>query len=118
VDHNATPRPVLLKLEAMKILPLLGLVCLLWSGCRSRAPHQARHWQRCTCQYVTDFDGPGRVDVEICSAGDAPAGSAESCAQGLGVGAVSACQCADGTSECRSADVCREAREAPPPRPR
>jgi hypothetical protein len=94
----------------MKILPVLALLCALGWGCRSRSPQAVRHWQRCTCQYVTDFDGPGSIDVEVCSAGNMPAGAGESCAQGLGVGAVSACRCTAGTSACGSADACRETR--------
>jgi hypothetical protein len=106
-----------LKLEPMKILPVLGLLSMVvGSGCRSRPPQATRHWHSCACQYVTDFDGPGRIDVEVCSAGDAPAGAAESCAQGLGVGAALACRCAASpdSSPCQPVDVCREARNDPP----
>jgi hypothetical protein len=106
-----------LKLEAMKILPVLGLLSVIvGAGCRSKPPDGTRHWHGCTCQYVTDFDGPGRIDIEVCSAGDSPAGQAESCAQGLGVGAVSACRCATSprNSPCRPEEACREARDEPP----
>jgi len=100
-----------LNVEAMRTLPVLLLFVAVW-GCRSQPSVSIRRWHRCTCQYVTDFDGPGRIDVDVCSAGNVPAGSAESCAQSLGVGAVSACRCAEGDSLCQPGDVCREARAA------
>jgi len=82
-------------------------------------PSGAR-WTSCHCAYVTDFDQPGRVDVEICApAEDAPA-VAGGCARDRGVGAVTECACdaARGApAPCSPNEaVCRDPGAAPPAR--
>jgi|SRR5215471_8190752 len=75
-------------------------------GCPSSAPE--RRWVTCTCEYVTDFDQPGHVDVDVCSEESDPHSAAESCARGTGVGAVTACRCnAPAQGACGASASCR-----------
>jgi hypothetical protein len=87
--------------------PACGLALVLL-GCKLRASDD-RRWTPCTCAYVTDYDDPGKITVEVCAdAREAPA-TAQSCAQNAGVGAVTECACrAPVGTRCGSRDVCRD----------
>ena len=56
------------------------------SGCKAPHPAGERHWTSCSCEYVTDFDLPGHLAVEICIGSPPDDHAAESCARGLGSG--------------------------------
>jgi hypothetical protein len=77
------------------------------TGCPSRAPAE-RFWTPCSCEYVTDFDQPGHLAVEICSETRMVEEAALSCARNLGVGAVTSCSCPTSSqAKCESKDGCR-----------
>jgi hypothetical protein len=89
----------------------LGVIggILLGAGCKSRAAGE-RRWVACTCEYVTDFDQPGHIDVEVCSEASDPREPAASCARNLGVGAVTGCECSARPAKgCEARDGCRSA---------
>jgi hypothetical protein len=84
------------------------------SGCKAPHPAGERHWTSCSCEYVTDFDQPGHLAVEICIGSPPDDHAAESCARGLGVGAITRCACApSGPARCTDRDSCRQG-VAPP----
>jgi hypothetical protein len=84
---------------------LLGVVLGL-AGCHSNV--KERRWATCICDYVTDFDQPGHVTVEVCSDDPDPRATAEGCARGAGVGAITKCNCADrGAEPCVAGSLCR-----------
>ncbi len=63
----------------------------------------------CRCDYVTDTDVPGVLDVRVCvGPKDDPAPRAAECAQAQGVGAVSSCKCPQPGEVC-SGQVCEQA---------
>ncbi|HKQ70738.1 MAG TPA: hypothetical protein VJT73_15435 [Polyangiaceae bacterium] len=76
------------------------------TACRRAAVERA--WSACKCEYVTDFDQPGHVSVEVCSTGAERSPAAKSCAQSLGVGAVVDCACTASRGPCEERDRCRE----------
>lgn len=87
----------------------LLLAVVAFAGCH-RAPGAEGRWSRCTCEFVTDYDQPGRAIVEVCAAGDA-ARIAGPCAQGLGVGVVTTCACEAPAAACGGeVGTCREAK--------
>jgi hypothetical protein len=47
----------------------------------------------CDCEYLTDRDQPGRVEVDVCAGASAAPQVAEDCARGQGVGKVQGCSC-------------------------
>jgi len=64
----------------------------------------------CTCEYLTDRDEPGRIDIELCAPPRDIDEAARSCAQGLGIGVVNQCRCAGGGDRsCEKVGECREA---------
>jgi hypothetical protein len=84
----------------------LILVAAVTFGCKSR-PVTERRWVSCTCEYVTDFDQPGHIVVEVCAEGQAE-DPATSCARGSGVGAVTACTCSQASqTACDGREPCR-----------
>lgn len=88
----------------------LGLLAIaaLALGCR-RPPEPTGRWTRCTCDYLTDFDQPGKVLVDACILREVPEAVAESCAGLTGVGHVSECRCELPGDACRPSDgVCRD----------
>jgi hypothetical protein len=91
-------------------LPLrcVSLVFVLNGGmaCKSDQPSE-RRWVACRCEYITDFDHPGHVAVEVCTDQRDPSARAVPCAQGQGVGVVSQCSCASTGTACTNRDSCR-----------
>ena len=87
----------------------LGLALFLAapSGCDSCGPKHERVWALCTCDYVTDMDYPGKIQVEVCGEPSIQGVIAKSCASS--VGAVLECACrASGRGPCRDDDRCRD----------
>jgi hypothetical protein len=78
-------------------------------GCPSQ-PAAERRWTSCTCDYMTDRDQPGKVNVEVCgAAGPRLTDVAKSCALNSGVGVVIDCACEErATGACSDRDICRE----------
>ncbi|HEX9295430.1 MAG TPA: hypothetical protein VF881_06330 [Polyangiaceae bacterium] len=84
---------------------LLALVVL---GCK-RGSAEERRWTPCSCAYVTDYDDPGKITVEVCAEPTQALSAAQSCAQGVGVGAVTECTCPLAVrSRCGERDTCRD----------
>ncbi len=76
-------------------------------GCRgANAP---AYWHACQCTYTTDFDQPGRHDVQVCAATEDAPMVAQSCLRNEGVGAVEACRCGPPkrADRCSEATACR-----------
>jgi len=89
------------------LLVASGLLVL--AACDRKAEPAGR-WANCACDYLTDRDEPGRIDVELCAPPRGIDEMARTCAQGLGVGNVSQCRCeAVGDRECPKVGECREA---------
>ncbi len=85
---------------------LLAIVPTL--GCKLRATEN-RRWTPCTCAFVTDYDDPGKITVEVCAEPTQAPAAAQSCAQNAGVGAVTDCACRAPTGpRCGERDTCHD----------
>ena len=82
-----------------------GVLCLALSCARGAEPLPLQQ-QQCSCAYVTDFDAPGHVDIQVCAAKADLEAVAQSCATSSGVGAVSGCQCRPTGGKCGSLPPC------------
>lgn len=97
-------RPVSALAAATLATIAVGLALPL--GCASPAATEARV---CHCDYTTDTDVPGSLDVRVCvpPGGDA-VGAAGECAVGMGVGHVERCRCEAEVKPCIG-DRCEQA---------
>lgn len=88
---------------------MLALGLLVIAACERKAEPAGR-LASCTCDYLTDRDEPGHIEVELCAPPRDIDEMARSCAQGLGVGSVSQCRCEGiGDRACSKVGECREA---------
>ncbi|MBL8743008.1 MAG: hypothetical protein JNK04_17990 [Myxococcales bacterium] len=79
-------------------------------GCSSERRSQS---YECHCDYMTDTDGVGVIDVRVCVAESAdPVPAAAECGQGQGVGQVNGCKC-PGVPEPCTGEPCEQAAARP-----
>lgn len=86
---------------SLELAALLALV-----ACSSERKSQS---YECHCDYLTDTDGVGVIDVRVCVAESAdPVPAAAECGQGQGVGQVNGCKC-PGVPEPCTGEPCEQA---------
>ena len=87
----------------------LALVLAIFAvGCGKAAP-VAGQKVACTCTFLTDFDDPARVDVDLCLADGKPLeAEAKACAARTAHNHVEKCECKPPTGPCDAAakDAC------------
>ena len=86
------------------------------TSCKTEsAGRSVRHWVRCTCSYISDFDEPGAAPIDVCSDGHGTEDVAATCARNDGVGVPTGCQCdATPREACDKSDRCRPGKAAAP----
>jgi hypothetical protein len=98
------------------VVPILLLATPAWlAACKGDvSANSARHWNRCTCSYISDFDEPGAALVEVCSAGQQADEIAATCVRNDGVGIPTRCQCeTTPRGRCDKNDRCRPVKTPP-----
>lgn len=98
--------------RCLNLTEMAGVMLLitLAAGCSSEPATQS---YECHCDYLTDTDGVGVIDVRVCVAESAnPVPRAAECAQGQGVGQVNGCKC-PGVAEPCIGEVCEQAAARP-----
>jgi hypothetical protein len=95
---------------------LLALVALgAVAACKSEsAGRGTRQWLRCACTYISDFDEPGAVSIDICSDGHGVEDVASACVRNDGVGVPTSCHCdAARRGPCERSERCRSVSSSP-----
>ena len=83
------------------------LTAVAAGACARPAPPTGR-WTPCTCDYQTDTDVPGQLQLDACVARVVPEALAQRCASDEGVGRVVDCRCGAPREACVLQDgLCR-----------
>jgi hypothetical protein len=94
------------------VLALAGAVGAA-GGCARGTPAGPEPQQRCACDYVTDLDSPGHVEVRVCARPNDIDAVALSCASSSGVGAVTGCRCQATDTSCVDTPPCVLPKDGP-----
>ena len=78
------------------------------SACKAEIGADARHWFRCSCSYISDFDEPGAAPIDVCADSRSISDIAAACTRNAGVGVPTHCRCeAEPRGPCDPNDRCR-----------